>query len=804
MSGWRLVYEGFAPEAEGLREALCTLGNGFFATRGAAPECEADGTHYPGTYLAGGYNRLVTQVSGHAVEHEDLVNLPNWLPLTCRVAGGEWFHPRRFELRSCRQELDLRAGLLTRSLEFVDPGGRRTRLVHRRLVHMLHPHLAAQETTIVAENWSGRLEVRTALDGRVANAGVARYRSLDGRHLDVVAAEPLGDDGLFLEVQTTQSRLRVSEAARVQVLRGGAVEDVERRLERDGAWLGQVLGVDVAEGEPVCVDKVLALFTSRDRGVSDCALDAREALARAPGFDALLETHRRAWEHLWRRFDVEIEAAEPGTAEPRVPMALRLHVFHLLQTISPHSVDLDVGVPARGWHGEAYRGHVFWDELFIFPFLNFRLPKITRALLAYRHRRLDQARWAAREAGFDGAMYPWQSGSNGREESQRFHLNPRSGRWLADHTHLQRHVSAAIAHNVWRYVEVTNDTEFLQFHGAEMILEIARFWASLATFDPRTGRYEIRGVMGPDEYHDGYPGADTAGVHNNAYTNVMAVAVLGHALEALALLPEDRRRELCDQLAIDGPTTRRWDDITRRMRVVFHHDGIISQFEGYEDLLEVDWDAYRRRYGDIHRLDRILEAEGDTPNRYKVSKQADVLMLFYLFSAEELIALFTRLGYAFDPSTIPRTIDYYTRRTCHGSTLSRVVHSWVLARSDRAGAWRLFTEAAMSDLLDVQQGTTAEGIHLGAMAGTLDFVQRGITGLVTSGDTLRFNPCLPDALASLRLQLRYRGQSLGVEITRDTFTLTVLASHEAPITVEVGGVTHVVSGGDRLELATRP
>ena len=516
--------------------------------------------------------------------------------------------------------------------------------------------------------------------------------------------------------------------------RGDAVEAVERRVERERGYVAQVFGVDVVEGESVRIEKVLALYTSRDRGVSDCGLDAREALSRAPDFSALLATHERAWEHLWRRFDVEIEAAEGDHGEARVAMALRLHVFHLLQTISPHSVDLDVGVPARGWHGEAYRGHVFWDELFIFPFLNLRLPKITRALLAYRYRRLDQARRAAREAGFAGAMYPWQSGSNGREESQQFHLNPRSGRWVADHSHLQRHVSAAIAHNVWRYYQVTGDTEFLQFQGAEMILEIARFWESLATFNDRLERYEIRGVMGPDEYHDAYPGAETPGVHNNAYTNVMAVSVFCNALQVLGVLPEDRRRELCELLAIDDATIRRWDDLTRRMHVVFHADGVISQFEGYEDLLEFDWDRYRRTYGDIHRLDRILEAEGDTPNRYKVSKQADVLMLFYLFSAEELSALFARMGYALRPGNDSRaTIDYYTRRTCHGSTLSRVVHSWVLARSDRSGAWQLFTDAAMADLLDVQDGTTAEGIHLGAMAGTLDFIQRGVTGIVTHG-----------------------------------------------------------------------
>ena len=197
-------------------------------------------------------------------------------------------------------------------------------------------------------------------------------------------------------------------------------------------------------------------------------------------------------------------------------------MFHLLQTVSEHTIDLDVGVPARGLHGEAYRGHIFWDELFVFPFLNLRFPELTRALLRYRVRRLPEARQAARAAGYRGAMYPWQSGSDGREETQRLHLNPRSGRWLPDNSHRQRHVNAAVAWNVWQYYQATGDLDFLAAYGAEMLLEIARFWASIATYNRALDRYEICGVMGPDEYHDGYPDRDEPGLDNNAYTNVMA------------------------------------------------------------------------------------------------------------------------------------------------------------------------------------------------------------------------------------------------------------------------------------------
>jgi alpha,alpha-trehalase len=213
----------------------------------------------------------------------------------------------------------------------------------------------------------------------------------------------------------------------------------------------------------------------------------------------LTQRHAQAWERLWDQFDMELELASPTDRPNHTGLILHLHIFHLLQTTSPHTLDRDVGVPSRGWHGEAYRGHVFWDELFIFPLLNLCIPDITRALLRYRQRRLDAARGAARAAGHTGAMYPWQSGSDGREETQVVHLNPKSGRWLPDHSQLQRHVNAAIVYNLWQFYQVSGDLEFLCYHGADVILEIARFWASLATFNPELARYEIRGVMGPDE-----------------------------------------------------------------------------------------------------------------------------------------------------------------------------------------------------------------------------------------------------------------------------------------------------------------
>jgi beta-phosphoglucomutase family hydrolase len=805
-SVWSLVFNGFDPEREGIREALCALGNGYFATRGAAPGAVADGIHYPGTYLACGYNRLRTDIAGRVVENEDLVNLPNWLVLKFRIGNDDWFDERNGKILSYRQELDLRRGMLLRAIGFEDSQGRRTTLKERRLISMSDMHMAGLELSLTAENWSGKVTVQSAIDSRIVNAGAKLYRKFKNQHLEPLAGEAVGRDVVYMKVRTCQSNIDVAQAAQTRAFVDGQLRDGPRQTIEETGYIAQEFAVDLRQGETLALEKLASFYTSRDHAISECGLTACKAIERAGGFEALMAEHVLIWRHLWRRFDVHLRPAEPGF-KLNVPMVLRLNMFHLLQAVSPNSIGLDIGVPARGWTGEAYEGHIFWDELFIFPTLNFRAPEITRSLLMYRYRRLGEARAAARSAGFQGAMFPWQSGSDGQEETQELNLNPRSERWVPDNSYLQRHVGSAIAWNVWQYFQVTYDIEFLQFYGAELILEIARFWSSIANFNDEHGRYEIRGVMGPDEFHEGYPNSPKPGLNNNAYTNIMAVWVLCRALDVLDLLPDLRRAELTTRLGLSAQEIGRWEDISRKMFVPFHGDGIISQFEGYEKLVELDWEAYRKRYGNIQRLELILEAENDSANRYKLSKQADVLMLFYLFSAEELGALFERLGYPFEYETIPRNVAYYDARSSHGSTLSRVVHAWVLARSDRPRAMRYFAEALQSDVSDIQQGTTAEGVHLGAMAGTVDLVQRVSTGIEITGDVLRLNPRLPEELERLDMRIRYRGHSLDLRLTRDALNVRCRQPGIAPIRLgfkdkiyEVaGGTTHVFKLGSETK-----
>jgi trehalose/maltose hydrolase-like predicted phosphorylase len=266
MSDWVLAYEGFDPAREGLREALCTLGNGYFATRGAAPESRADGVHYPGTYVAGCWNRLRDEVDGASVDNESMVNLPNWLPVA--VDDGSWLDLAQVEVLTQRQELDLRPGLLTRWLRIRDGQGPLTGLTQRRFVHMQRAHLAGLETTVTAENWSGLLRIRTGIDGTVKNGGVVRYSALAGHHLLPVSQGSAGIDTVVLTVETSQSRIRIATGSRTRVRRCGEPLEVARRLRTEPGLVEEEMAVALTAGQEVTVEKVVALHTVRVTGPS--------------------------------------------------------------------------------------------------------------------------------------------------------------------------------------------------------------------------------------------------------------------------------------------------------------------------------------------------------------------------------------------------------------------------------------------------------------------------------------------------------------------------------------------------------
>ncbi|WP_247236648.1 glycoside hydrolase family 65 protein [Telluribacter sp. SYSU D00476] len=790
---WSISYDHYDSVDEDRREALFALGNGFIVSRAAAPESTEDQVHYPGTYRVGCYNRLSTLIEGKEVENESLVNLPNWLPVSFRIAGGNWFSLEEADILAYRQELHMDKALLERKVRFKSREGMIFSLHEKRFVSMAQEHLMVLQQEISAENWSGTIEIRSGLDGAVQNNNVARYRPFNKRHLQTISTSRIGTECLGLIARTVQSGIDITLQARTRLLRQGQPLSCQRTVESDTDSIYESLLAELKEGESVVVEKVAALYTSHDMAITDCREAAQKALSQAQDFEALLEAHCMAWKKLWHHCRLDLQPKD------QLPY-FRLHMFQILQNISPHTADLDVGVPPSGWQGEEYHGQIFWDEMFIFPFLAYRFPTIARSLLLYRYRRLDAARKLASQAGYRGAMYPWRSASSGREETPLLQYNLYSGHWMEDFTYRQHHIGAIIAYSISNYVEVTGDKSFFAEYGAEMLVETARFWASLAQYNPNTDRYEIRGVVGPDEHHTHYPDACTEveeemGIDNNSYTNVMAAWTLMRAGQMYHLLTEQQQLDLREKIRLSTDELEQWKKISSRIRLVFLPNGTLDQFEGFSDLQDFDMDAFRQKWG-AQRIDWRLEAEGDDINRYKASKQADTSLLLYLFTPVELQRIMQLMGYDISLNQLKDTIDNQIKHTANESSLSRIIHAGALAHFDPDASWKLFEKAQQIDLSPLEDDDSSEGIHLGSMGGTLGVLQHHYAGIEVQEDTLCFNPSLPSAFKEVSLDLLFRGVKLECKINHMELCVRSIDKQAEVVQIRYDSSIHSLKGGN--------
>jgi beta-phosphoglucomutase family hydrolase len=800
---WPLTYHGFDPGEEKLRESLTTVGNGYFGTRGCFVGERADEVvRYPGTYIGGVFNKLPSVVYRKTIYNNDLVNCPNWLLVELRIGEGDYIHPLQQEIISYRHDLNMKVGVTSRDITFKDEEGRVTSIHTERIASMDNHHLAALKYTVSPHNYSEKITLRSTLDGTVINYGVERYRELNSKHLYPISVVR-ENGGISLHVRTITSRVNICMHAKNTLYQAGRILDAERRVEKDMGIISECLYVDAQKGKTYALEKLVSIYTSRDKDIEDEPEEvAKVSLKKIRSYDMVFRKHRKAWNELWKHADYQIDGDRFSQK------VVHLHTYHLLVTASPHNRDIDAGLPARGLHGEAYRGHIFWDEVFVFPFFNLHFPEISKALLMYRYRRLDAAREYAKENGFKGAMYPWQSADDGREETQIIHFNPISGKWDPDLSRRQRHVSLAIAYNVWQYFTITGDLQFLCNHGAEIMLEIARFWASIAKYSRNDRRFHIAGIMGPDEFHEKYDGAKNGGLKDNAYTNIMVCWVLHKTMKIVELVPASVLKKLSDKIEFHIEELDRWKDITKKMSVVITEDGVLSQFYGYMDLQELDWDRYIEKFGNIHRLDRILKSEGDSPDKYKITKQADVLMTYYLLSPLEVKTVLEGLGYDVgnELDLVEKNYEYYIKRTSNGSTLSNVVHSAILKYipMHKKDMWDWFLQCLESDIYDSQGGTTAEAVHCGVMGGTLDILFKSFAGINFYEDRLHIDPTLPGHWRKLSLKLFLRGVWLGIEVTRELIKVNCLEGNGKKTAIQVGEKMYTLKHRDLLEIPYLP
>ncbi|WP_303908071.1 HAD-IA family hydrolase [Thiohalomonas denitrificans] len=682
-AAWRVEQEGFDPAREHGMESLFTVGNGYLGLRGALatplPGSQAD------LFVAGIYDRKQPSLPYSELEfmaqergeyaYSEIVSLPFPLALTVSVDGqpldlekGSW--------REHRRTLDLANGVLIGVTEYRDDRGRQTRVETRRLASLADPHLLMQEVTVTCANHAGLVRIEAAV----------RETSLKINHPHLQRRDLPARAGVDLRAYTTRaSGYTVALASRSRL-----EDDVEDR----SYWQREA-----SPGASLRLQRYVGVFDSRHRDDPIEAAVAHVQDKRWESFDQERRDHEARFAELWETADIRCESS------PATTQALRFNAYHL-RIAADHDPRVSVG--ARTLSGRAYEGHVFWDvEVFMLPYYLRTAPDVARSLLLYRYHTLDGARQRARELGYRGACYAWESTVTGADTTPRRIVLKSSGKEVPIYTgYEQVHVSADISYGIWRYWQATGDAEFLQTAGAEILLETARFWASRCVADG--GRYHIRGVTGPDEYHHT--------VNDNAYTNWMARFNLEKALWVKQWLAEHHPEQwasLQASLALPNEELEAWQTLIGDLYVPRPNaEGVIEQFEGFFDLRDYHLSAAERFRPPLQRL-----FEAEATNASQIIKQADVLMLPFLFpevcSREVLAANY----------------DYYEPRTDHGSSLSPPVHAALAARLGRLDdAQRYWRESLWLDLSNTM-GNSALGVHAASMAATWQALVFGFLGV---------------------------------------------------------------------------
>ncbi|RRG18762.1 glycoside hydrolase family 65 protein [Weissella viridescens] len=776
-ANWELAYHDISKAAKSYgEEALLALGNGYLGWRGAPVWSTFSDNHYPALYVAGVFNQTQTPVADRMVVNEDLVNLPN-PQLTQIWINGQLLSENNLETRASHLRFD--RGELTETFTFGLAEGTVTLTTTKMVDPIAWHHMGMQLE--LSTDFEAQLKLASIIDASVTNQNVVRYRDFDATEFNVKKIDSAKHQ---VYVQTRQSGIDIAIGATTKVWQQDQVVIGTTKATAD--QLIESYTTTLLPNVPVILNKTISVATSQE--TSTPLDEALAALMTEVNLNFVRNHSLEYWRDVWHDADIEVESDDK-----RLQQLIRLNIFHLHQAAqsnaNPH---LDASVGSRGLTGEGYRGHIFWDELFLVPYYAANDPKAARALIQYRIQRLAGAQANAQRESEAGAMYPWQSGLYGDEQAQVIHLNTVDQSWIPDNSRLQRHVSLAIAYDLWVYTRITKDVSLLQNGGLTMLLEIAKFWLHKVQLAD-DGRFDLADVMGPDEFHEAYPDAKTAGIKNNAYTNVMLTWLLNWILELQTDFSAFDAIAASDNF--DATLLERAKAVAHGLRLERNEAGVFAQYEGYFALKELDFAAYAEKYGDIHRIDRLLKAEGKSPDDYQVAKQADLLMLLYNFDDGLVAKLLEQLGYPLKSDWLAVNKNYYLERTVHGSTTSRPVFAGIdvtLGQLDEAE--QLLAHAIRSDVDDIQGGTTAEGIHTGVMGETLAVVQNKFAGVHLLAGMPEIKPNLPETWASIHFKQQYQGIWLDIVETHTYISLTA----DATIQVKINDEEYLVTNGEPL------
>jgi len=743
---WTIREDNFTTKRMQYYETIFTLGNGYLGTRGAFEENYR--LRKPATYLAGLFDQAPNEVT-------ELPNAPDWVSIELELAG-ERLNLETGELLTYQRYLDLKQGILCRELRWRSPQGKITKLSYQRFVSIQDQHLMGTRVLITPENYSGTIKVSSVLNGQVTNEGTQHFTALEEC--------TFGEKGIYLAMETNESKQILVEAAQHRI-EGRVLKEnffTRRRL------IGYQALIAGEAKQTLTLEKLVVIYTTRDLdGDGEPSLDKRDRVkaltfgksqtAAVQGFDFHLKEHVSAWAELWKQADIRIEG------DDFAQVAIRFAIFHLIQ-MAPWR-DHRVSIAAKGLTGEGYRGHVFWDtEIFILPFFLYTFPVVARNLLLYRYHTLPGALKKAQENGYEGAMFAWESADTGEETTPKFgglDLETRKPVriWCGE---LEQHISADIPYAVWHYYQATGDWEFIENYGAEILWQTARFWSSRVEYTPESDCYEIKRVIGPDEYSEC--------VDNNHYTNKLAQWTLEKGIELYHLFQEKGDiQDVIGKIGLKEEELATWEQIAAKMRLPRINEHLLLQFEGFLEQKEVDLTAYRHRPEEFFK-----EFSWEQITSTQVLKQADVIMLMYLlgdqYTLEEKIANW----------------EFYEPKTLHHSSLSPAIHGLFATEIGRKQeALSYFREAAEIDLNDKLRNSDA-GLHAATQGGIWQAVVQGFGGVKIKEGILSLTPSLPEHWQRLVFQITYRSVPLRVEITHDQVSLEVLVEKFTPFTIHLG------------------
>ncbi len=717
---WSVAEPGFDPAQQRRWESALTIGNGMLGTRGSLEE------RFPGDQPSTLIHGLWDDAP---IVYTELANAFDWTAFDLWI-DGEAFRMDRGVVTLYSRRLDLHSGELRRHLYWTTPTGATVQISFRRVASLADPHGVGVRLEVTPLDRPVQVRVRARIDGVVENEGLLHWRNLQQGYDGAIA---------YLRGETRRTHKTLVETMTVRQEGVTAPAHYHDAPYNPAFEMTQTLAVH----QSWAVEKLVAIVT--DRNVDDPLAMARAKAAELGkgGYAALFTSAKAALAEFWAESDVIIEGDDAAQRGVR-------HGLYQLRIAAAQ--DERVSIAAKSLSGFGYRGHAFWDtETFILPFFTFTQPALARNLLMYRWHTIEGARKKARENGYAGAQYPWESAETGEEVTPRWVPGPNGEEliriWCGD---IELHITADIAYAIVQYWRMTGDDEFMAGAGAQIILETARFWESRAEPDrPTPGRYSISDVIGPDEYHEH--------VDNNAFTNAMAAWHLRTAGEVLAWLhtyAPTRAAHLEKMLDLSRERLVRWRTIADNL--VFLRDsrtGLIEQFEGFFQRKEVDWPAFANR---TKSMQALLGIEG--ANEHQVLKQPDVLLLFAL------------LPQHFSDADLRVNWDYYSPRTDHtyGSSLGPAVHAWLACRLGMPEeAYTHFMRAALVDIEDVR-GNAAEGIHAASAGGVWQALVFGFAGLHwTEAGEVAVKPQLPSHWRRLAFNVQVRGKRHAFDLRRE-------------------------------------